>query len=64
MTIQEARRNGLVIEYVVDSLFGEGIRGHVARLLCKGRQPVTPERVEEIADSARRAFPAARATPR
>jgi hypothetical protein len=53
----EASRNGLVIEYLVDNLFDEGLRGHVARLLCKGRQPVTPERVQEIAESARNMFP-------
>jgi hypothetical protein len=57
MTKQEAMKNGLVIEYMVDSLFGEGLRGHVARLLCKGRQPITPDRVEEIAASTRNMFP-------
>jgi len=51
------RRNGLVIEYMVDELFGgDAARGFVARMLCKGPE-LTPERIENVMEASKRKFP-------
>ena len=51
------RKNGLVIEYMVDELFGgDEARGFVARMLCKGPS-LTPERIEKVMQASRERFP-------
>lgn len=48
--------NSLVIEHLVDNLFGEGLRGSVARMLCLSRR-LDGERIRDIAEGAAQAFP-------
>lgn len=51
------RRNGLVIEYMIDELFhGDEAKGFVARMLCKG-PALTPERIEKVMEASRDKFP-------
>lgn len=51
------KRNGLVIEYMIDELFhGDDAKAFVARMLCKG-PALTPERIEKVMEASRDKFP-------
>ena len=51
------RRNGLVIEYMIDELFhGDEAKAFVARMLCKG-PTLTPERIEKVMEASKERFP-------